>query len=141
MTRLVEVLVGLPDTVIVTVGWIRAMVDAVPPVPTDAPDLDVAAFARLVGRSPAQVRQWCAAGELVGAYHLPGRKRAGAWRIPPAAVEAFRARGVGTSRHVALGAPISTPADAGAGPSREADVPRIGDWRQHRKPRKRGRRA
>lgn len=50
-------------------------------------DLDVAAVARQFSRSPSAVRAWCESGLLPGAYRLRGR----GWRIPPAAVVAFKA--------------------------------------------------
>lgn len=148
MSRLVQALAALPDAVLVPVGWVRAaLADTAPPLPAEAPDLDVAAFARLVGRSPATVRAWCERGLVPGAYHLPasgkvsaksGRPKVGAWRVPLAAVAAFRARGAELSRQDAPQATISTPADTGT--AELTDVPRIGDWRQYRK-RGRGRRT
>ena len=92
MSRLVEVLAALPDTALVPVGWVRAQLDAPPSVPVDAPDLNIAGFARLMGRSPATVRSWCERGLIVGAYKLPGDRRRAAWRIPAISVSAFRQR-------------------------------------------------
>jgi len=70
---------------------------AVQPVASSA-DLDVEGLALVLHLRPSTVRGWLEAGRFPGAYHLPasgkldkrGRARVGAWRIPPAAVEAFR---------------------------------------------------
>jgi hypothetical protein len=61
-------------------------------------ELDVDAVARAFGRSASTVRGWCEHGLLPGAYRLRGR----AWRIPPAALAAFREA---ETRGVALAAP------------------------------------
>ena len=56
-------------------------------------DLSVAELGALLGRSEGTVREWVARGHFPGAYHLPSSgKRAAAWRIPRAALEAFRNR-------------------------------------------------
>lgn len=90
---LATMLAKLPDAALVPVGWIRKqLIDTRLAVPADTPDLTVAGFARLVGRSKATVRMWCARGVIHGAYKLPGDRRRGAWRIPAASVVAFRER-------------------------------------------------
>lgn len=93
VTTLRDALSPLPDTALVPVSWVRSLLDAEPAVPVDTPDLTVAAFARLMGRSPATVRGWCERGVIVGAFKLPGARRRAAWRIPAASVQAFRLRG------------------------------------------------
>jgi hypothetical protein len=94
MSRLRDTLAALPGDALVPVRWLLAQLES--PTSPDAGlagrDLSVAAFARVVGRSAAQVRTWCVRGLVRGAYRLPGTKRPGAWRIPRAAVEAFRAQ-------------------------------------------------
>ncbi len=60
--------------------------------PAVARDLSVVQLAEQLGRSPSAVRDWIAAGLFPGAYRLPGEKRAGAWRVPVSAVEAFTER-------------------------------------------------
>ena len=87
-----DTLAPFPDTALVPVSWVRAQLDAEPVVAVDAPELTVAAFARLVSRSPATVRSWCERGLVPGAYKLPGDRRRAAWRIPAASVVAFRQR-------------------------------------------------
>jgi hypothetical protein len=88
-----------------------------PPLQTSAQpagDLTVEQLAAHFKCSGSTVRGWLERGLLLGAYRLPGEKRAGAWRVPAAALEAFRGgtrpRAVKRSR-----------ADLSA-------------WRQHRRP-------
>ena len=54
---------------------------------TQEADLTVEDLASLIKRSPARIRALLGAGMFEGAYRLAGT---GAWRIPHAAVEAFR---------------------------------------------------
>ncbi len=120
-----DALAPLPDTALVPVSWVRAQLDAEPVVAADAPELAVAAFARLVGRSAATVRSWCERGLVPGAYKLPGDHRRAAWRIPAASVQAFRQRSA---------APELVVVKAGE------SGPDLGAWRQVRRGRaKRGR--
>lgn len=104
VSRLLAALAGLPDASLIPVGWVRSLVDTEPPVPVDAPELAVAAFARLVGRSAATVRSWCERGLVPGAYKLPGDRRRAAWRIPAASVVAFRQRNSSPELVVTAGA-------------------------------------
>jgi hypothetical protein len=87
-----EVLATLPASALLPASWVLAQLDAQSSVRTavDAPDLDVTAFGRLLGRSPATVRAWCERGLVPGAFRLPGDRRPGAWRIPAASLIAFR---------------------------------------------------
>lgn len=72
-------------------------------------DFTVEQLAEILGRRPSTVRGWLESGLFPGAYHLPasgklskhGRPKVGAWRIPAAGVEAFRAAGK-KSRRVRL---------------------------------------
>jgi hypothetical protein len=72
-------------------------------------DITVEQLAERLNRTESTVRGWVAQGLFPGSYHLPasgkpdkcGRPRLGAWRIPEAALEAFRNRTNGTA---ALGA-------------------------------------
>jgi len=59
---------------------------AVQPVASSA-DLDVEGLALVLHLRPSTVRGWL---EASGKLDKRGRARVGAWRIPPAAVEAFR---------------------------------------------------
>ena len=91
--RLVDLLEVLPDDALLPVAWLRAQLDIGGTSQlAAAADLSAKAFAKLVERGAGQVRAWCAAGEVPGAYRLPGTKRHGAWRIPAAGVAAFRER-------------------------------------------------
>ncbi len=94
MSRLADILLRLPPNALVPAGWVleHLAAKAEPPVPADAPDLSVVAFARLIGRSEATVRAWCGRSAIPGAYKLPGDRRRAAWRIPAASVVAFRER-------------------------------------------------
>jgi helix-turn-helix protein len=51
------------------------------------PDLTVAELSERFHRAPSTIRAWCEAGRFPDAYRLNGRD----WRVPPAALEAFRA--------------------------------------------------
>lgn len=110
-------LAGLPDEAFVPVTWVRSLLDA-PREPTLVAELTVEAFAKLMDRSPATVRAWCAAREIPGAYRLPGKRRPGAWRIPTASVIAFRERLSGL------------PPTLVATPERQASTTEIGAWRK-----------
>lgn len=77
-----------------------------------AGDLTVAELASQFQRKPSTVRAWLEAGRFPGAYKLRGRD----WRVPPAAVQAFREAEQGGRRR---GAPAA--ADLGA-------------WRRQKKP-------
>jgi len=55
---------------------------------TDGPDYTVAELAAVFSRSESTVRGWCDGGEFEGAYKLGGKS----WRVPRAAVPAFRAK-------------------------------------------------
>ena len=94
MTALRDVLTALPTSALVPAGWVLQLLDAAPSPASDAPDLDVAAFAKLMRRSPATIRGWLERGLVAGAFKLPGSNpRRCAWRIPLSAVQAFRERG------------------------------------------------
>jgi hypothetical protein len=56
--------------------------------PTPAADLTVADLCLQFGRKASAVRAWLERGDFAGAYKLQGRD----WRVPPAAVEAYRSR-------------------------------------------------
>ena len=90
-----DILAALPDDALVPVSWVRSQVRTHPDSEDRERHRDLSAreFAELVNRSAAQVRAWCAAGSVPGAYRLPGEKRHGAWRIPHESVDAFRQRG------------------------------------------------
>jgi hypothetical protein len=91
--HLAAILETLPDAALLPVGWIRKYVACGEQVTTiDRPDLNVNAFAKFIGRSPATVRAWCSANFVPGAYKLPGNGRRAAWRIPAESVLAFRER-------------------------------------------------
>jgi len=51
------------------------------------PDLTVAELSARFHRAPSTVRAWLEAGRFPAAYKLNGRD----WRVPPAALESFRA--------------------------------------------------
>ncbi len=55
----------------------------------DAPDLTVAEVCVHLRRSASTIRGWLEAGTLHG-YKLPGDAKHAAWRIPPAALAAFK---------------------------------------------------
>jgi hypothetical protein len=57
-----------------------------PAAPTLAEDLTCVDVGRIIGRHSSTVRAMCERRELPGAYRQHGRE----WRIPPAAVEAYR---------------------------------------------------
>lgn len=67
-------------------------------------DLTVADLCASFGRKPSAVRAWLERGDFVGAYKLKRRD----WRVPLAAVEAFRAQ-------QAAGAAERAPADGDLG--------------------------
>lgn len=86
---------------------IRALAEALPPgtavpvprelllqllsnggTPVPSADLTVADLCQQFRRKPSAVRAWLERGEFVGAYKLHGRD----WRVPIAAVEAYRTR-------------------------------------------------
>lgn len=83
-------------------------------------DLTVEQLAAHFHCTGSTVRGWLERGLLPGAYHLPsigkvdknGRARVGSWRVPPAALEAFRGERPRVKR-------------AGAD---------LGAWRKHRRP-------
>jgi len=119
VSHLVEALASLPDTALVPVGWVRALLDTPAPVPVDTPELSVSAFGRLVSRSGATVRSWCERGLIPGAYKLPGDRRRAAWRIPSASVAAFRQRNASNT------STTPTPEPVAAAPERD-----LGAWRR-----------
>ena len=92
---------ALPDGATLPVAWLREQLDRddgeAPGQPSG--DLTLEQAGQQLGRSASTVRGWCEQGRFPGAYHLPasekpdkrGRVRRGAWRIPSAALEAFRA--------------------------------------------------
>jgi hypothetical protein len=125
---LADVLAALPDSALLPVGWVRAQLLDSAPLPVDTPELAVAAFARLMGRSAATVRSWCERGLIPGAYKLPGDRRHAAWRIPAAAVVAFRAAHAAQPDHGSGPAPPAEP-QTGAALT-------IRDWRAVRRPRR-----
>ena len=91
--RLLELLELLPDDAQVSVRWIREQLARVPGVDEGGmAGLAAAEAGRVVGRKASTIRNWCAAGELPGAYKLNGKE----WRIPSEAVRAFAARQRGT---------------------------------------------
>lgn len=52
--------------------------------------------ARLLGVTSRSILNWARAGRFPGAFRTPGgRQRGGDWRIPRAAVEAFKQAGAG----------------------------------------------
>ena len=51
------------------------------------PDLSVGELSAYFHRAPSTVRAWLEGGRFPGAFKLNGRD----WRVPPAALEAFRA--------------------------------------------------
>ena len=64
--------------------------EPVTPAAVDA-DLTVADLCAHFQRSASTVRGWLEAGRFPGAYKLPGSPKHSAWRIPPAALTAFKA--------------------------------------------------
>jgi|SRR5690242_12337764 len=93
-----EALERLPDGATLPVGWLREQLGEL--AASRAPgDLTLEQAGEQLSRRPSTVRGWCEQGRFPGAYHLPasekpdkrGRVRRGAWRIPPAALAAFRA--------------------------------------------------
>jgi excisionase family DNA binding protein len=80
--------------------WLLELLSDTP----EGPDYTVAEVAELFGRSESTVRTWCEERRFEGAYKLSGKS----WRIPRAAVPAFRAaegqRSREPSEPVSLGA-------------------------------------
>lgn len=82
-----------------TLRRLADLLDSATPVEPKG-DLSVEQLAARLNRTVSTVRGWVAQGLFPGSYHLPssekcdkrGRKRLGAWRIPEAAIEAFRNR-------------------------------------------------
>lgn len=70
---------------------LEALGAAVPATP--GADLTVGELSAHYHRAPSTVRAWLEAGRFPGAYKLNGRD----WRVPPAALEAFR-----TGQHTGL---------------------------------------
>lgn len=56
-------------------------------------DLTVPQVAERFGKAPGTVRKWLAAGDFPGAYQVHGKE----WRIPSAALQAFREKQQGES--------------------------------------------
>ena len=84
--RLLELLEPLPDDAQVCVRWIRDQLERVPSLDDGAiADLTAAEAGHVIGRKASTLRNWCAAGDLPGAYKLNGKE----WRIPSEAVRAF----------------------------------------------------
>lgn len=103
---------ALPDDACVPVPalLLRSLLQpSVPPMTQEvAADLSVARTAAVLGWKPSTIRQWAEQGRFPGAYKLSG-----AWRIPPAAIDAFQlaAAARGTCRPTpATGRPSATPA-------------------------------
>lgn len=122
LERLRALVEAVPPGGAVTIprDWLATELD-VPGVDADAGgDLTVEQLAKRLSRKPSTVRGWLDAGLFPGAYHLPasgkrsektGRAKVGAWRIPPAAIEAFRA------------------GQQSNGSPRRRKRPSLGDWR------------
>jgi excisionase family DNA binding protein len=73
---------------VLTAESLRALADAAVTASPPAPrDLTLSEAGAQVGRAVSTVREWCAAGQIPGAYKLRGRE----WRIPPEGLRAFLA--------------------------------------------------
>ena len=116
MSRLTQLLAGLPPDALVPVHWVRAHLEE-EVEGTAAPsgvDLTVEDVARRLGRGASTVRTWLGAGRLQG-YRLNGRE----WRIPVADLEAFlRAEAEAHRRRTADG-------------RQRSDTGRTDTWRHH----------
>ena len=95
MSQLREMLRGAHSDTKLSLAVVLGLLDCVEPevsAETDTswqetnPDFTPAEFGKIMHRSSVTVAQWCAGGQVPGAYKLQGR----AWRIPRASVQRFR---------------------------------------------------
>ena len=86
-SRLEKVVDGMPagSAVTLPVEWLRCLLKLEEQSSVEIDDLTCEQAARILGRSPSTVREWCRAGEIRGAYRLKGRE----WRLPRSGLREF----------------------------------------------------
>ena len=82
-----RIVAEMPDEAAVTfpVVWLRQQLEVEGPDGVEIDDLTCERAAEALDRSASTVRDWCRAGNILGAYRLKGRE----WRIPKSALREF----------------------------------------------------